>query len=146
LSCCRCWCCCRSTCPRSPPLLWYGWDIYNLSLLIFLRSQAGYLPSQLMGRSIIRLIVWAEETTKSQSKPYKKKLQKPKIKNHTPHHNWIANQKKHQTLEINNSWNKPQPRTRIPPPPPQHHWGKRKAHPGNKQTDIPKINGLARQK
>jgi hypothetical protein len=84
--------CCWSTCPRSPPLLWYGWDIYNLSLLIFLRFQAGYLPSQLMGWLIARLIVCAKETTKSQSKPYKK-LQKPKIKNHTPHHNWIANQK-----------------------------------------------------
>jgi hypothetical protein len=56
-----------------------------------------------MGRSITRLIVCAEETTKSQSKLYKKKLQKPKIKNHTPHHNWIANQKKHKTLEIDHS-------------------------------------------
>jgi hypothetical protein len=36
-----------------------------------------------MGRSITRLIVCAEETTKSQSEPYKKKLQKPKITPHT---------------------------------------------------------------
>jgi hypothetical protein len=35
--------------------------------------------------------------------PMKKNPQKPKIKNHTPHHYWIAKQKKHQTLEINHS-------------------------------------------
>jgi hypothetical protein len=56
-----------------------------------------------MGRSITRLIVCAEETTKSQSKPYKKNCKNPKSKI-TPHTTiGLPTKKKHQTLEINHS-------------------------------------------
>jgi hypothetical protein len=102
-----------------------------------------------MGRSITRLIVCAEETSKSQSKPYEKKTAK------------TQNQKSHPTPELDCEPKKtPNPRNQSfvkqtptkdqdPSPTATTSLMEKKSPPRkqtNKQTDTPKINGVARQK